>query len=43
MILQQGYSGPETTWANAITFDINHAPGAGLIDRPAVQHDTTVL
>ena len=30
-----GNNGPGITWANEMTFGMNHAPSAGLIARPA--------
>ena len=27
----QGYTGPETTWANEVNYVMNHAPSAGSI------------
>ena len=40
MMHLQGYTGPGTTWANEINFDMNHAPGAGSIPRPVDQQST---
>ena len=33
----QGYTGPNTTWANEINSVMNHAPGAGSLARPVDQ------
>ena len=38
----QGYTGPDTTWANDINSVMNHAPGAGSIARPVDQRSSTL-
>ena len=35
-ILHYMTTGPDTTWANEMNFDMNHTPGAGSIARPVV-------
>ena len=38
----QGCTGLGTTWANEMNFDVNHAPGAGLIARPVDQQSSVL-
>ena len=37
----QGLTREMATWANEINFDMNHAPGVGLIARPVDIYSTT--
>ena len=37
-----GYTGPGTTWADDVYFDMNHAPGAGSIARPVDLQSSTL-
>ena len=38
----EGYTAPETTWANEMNFIMNHAPGAGSIARPVDQQSSAL-